>query len=100
MNIDLQRLYVSPNDFFELGGSVVMKVSAEAAVAIFISAAEHGLGVARVEGGIWHAPGFKARSDCIWDGADPPVSQDVAEVKNLAAPNSYKRNNRSMKSSS
>ncbi|MGF6573833.1 hypothetical protein ABH945_005954 [Paraburkholderia sp. GAS333] len=29
MSIDLQRLYVPPNDFFELCGSVVMKVSAK-----------------------------------------------------------------------
>lgn len=85
MNIDLQRRYVSPNDFFELGGSVVMKVSADAAVAICLSAAEHGLVVARVEGGVWHNPGFEARLDCIWDGADPPVSEVAAEANNLAA---------------
>ncbi|MCA8150842.1 colicin immunity protein [Burkholderia contaminans] len=85
MNIDPQRLYVSPKDFFELGGSVVMKVSAEAAFAICVSAVKHGLVVVRVEGGIWHNPGFEARSDCIWDGVDPPVSHDVAEVNNLVA---------------
>ena len=41
--------------------------------------------VARIEGGIWHFPGFEARLDCIWDGVDPPVDVGVAEQNNLAA---------------
>jgi len=79
MKIDLQRRFDSPNDFFELGGSVVMKLSADAAIAVCERAAQHGLVVVRVEGGIWHSPGFEARLDCIWDGADPPVVFDIAK---------------------
>lgn len=52
MIIDHQQRYDSSDDFFNLGGSVVMKVSADAAVAICERAAQHGLVVARIEGGI------------------------------------------------
>ena len=87
MNIDLQRRYELPSDFFDLCGSVVMKLSAEAAIASCLAAAEYGLIIAKVEGGIWHYPGFEARLDCIWDGVDPPVTQQAAEENNLAAAN-------------
>jgi Colicin-E5 Imm protein len=85
MKIDLQQRYESSDDFFNLDGSVVMKVSADAAVAICEHAARHGLVVARIEGGIWHAPGFEARLDCIWDGVEPPVDQRTAEQNNRMA---------------
>ncbi|WP_423197590.1 MULTISPECIES: colicin immunity protein [unclassified Cupriavidus] len=85
MKIDLQQRYDSSDDFFTLGGSVVMKLSTNAAVAVCESAVEHGLVIARVEGGIWHAPGFEARLDCIWDGVDPPVDRRMAEQNNCAA---------------
>ncbi|MGV2288352.1 colicin immunity protein [Trinickia sp. YCB016] len=82
MNIDHQRRYESPDDFFVLGGSVVMKVSADALIAICVAAAEHGLVVA---GGIWHNPGFEARLDCIWDGVDSPVDRRTTEQNNCVA---------------
>ncbi|MCM3609567.1 colicin immunity protein [Cupriavidus pauculus] len=85
MKIDFQQRYDSSDDFFTLGGSVVMKLSTNAAVAVCESAVEHGLVIARVEGGIWHAPGFEARLDCIWDGVDPPVNRRMAEQNNCAA---------------
>lgn len=85
MKIDLQKRYDSSNDFFALGGSVVMKLSTNAAIAVCESAAEHGLVIARVEGGIWHIPGFEARLDCIWDGVDPPVDRRLAEQNNRTA---------------
>ncbi|XQM33959.1 Colicin immunity protein [Cupriavidus sp. H19C3] len=62
-----------------------MKLAAGAAEAICNAAEARGLLVTRVEGGIWHYPGFEARIDCIWDGADPPVSRDEAVVNNRAA---------------
>ena len=85
MKIDRQRRYDSADDFFSLGGSIVMKLSTNAAIEVCLRAAQHGLVVARIEGGIWHAPGFEARIDCIWDGDDPPVGVGVAEENNLAA---------------
>ncbi|MGD1326115.1 colicin immunity protein [Pandoraea pnomenusa] len=85
MKIDLQRRYDSSDDFFAFGGSVVMKLSADAAIAVCERAARHGLVIARIEGGIWHSPGFEARLDCIWDGVDPPVERVAAEQNNLAA---------------
>ncbi|HDR9837044.1 TPA: colicin immunity protein [Burkholderia multivorans] len=85
MKFDLQRRYESADDFFALEGSVVMKLSAGAAIEICERAAEQGMVVSRVEGGIWHFPGFEARLDCIWDGADPPVDSTAANQNNLAA---------------
>ncbi len=85
MTIDHQQRYDSSDDFFNLGGSVVMKVSADAAVAICERAAQRGLVLARIEGGVWQALGFEARLDCIWDGVDPPVDRRMAEQNNRAA---------------
>lgn len=62
-----------------------MKLSADAAIAVCERAVQHGLVGARIEGGIWHSPGFEARLDCIWDGVDPPVDVGAAEQNNLAA---------------
>ena len=85
MKIDLQRRYDSADDFFSIGGSVLMKMSGDAAIAVCERATARGLVIARIEGGIWHSPGFEARLDCIWDGGDPPVGLGVAEENNLAA---------------
>jgi hypothetical protein len=85
MKLDLQRLYDSSDDFFTLGGSVMMKLSVEAAITTCKQAAEQSVVIARVEGGIWHSPGFEARLDCIWDGVDPPADRGVAERNNYAA---------------
>lgn len=52
-----------------------------------MTAAQHGKIVARIEGGIWHSPGFEARIDCIWDGAEPPISEADAHLNNLIAAN-------------
>ncbi|WPO98274.1 colicin immunity protein [Pseudomonas sp. HR96] len=76
MIIDLQQRYDSSDDFFNLSGSVTMKISADAAVAICERAAQRGLVIARIEGGIWRAPGFEARLDCIWDGVEPPCRSE------------------------
>jgi hypothetical protein len=85
MKIDLTRRYESPDDFFNLDGSVKMKVSADAAIAICERAIEHGLFISRIEGGFWHSPGFEARLDSIWDGANMPVDRKAATKNNHAA---------------
>lgn len=85
MKVDRGRLYIEERDFYELEGSVVMKLSPRAAADVCRSAANHGLVVARIEGGIWHDPGFEARYDCIWDGANPPLSTEAARENNNAA---------------
>jgi hypothetical protein len=85
VNIDFQRHCDSSDDFFSLGGSVVMKLSVDAAIAFCEQAGQLGLVIARVEGGIWHFPGFEARLDCIWDGVDPPIDASTAEKNNLTA---------------
>ncbi|OJB39243.1 colicin immunity protein [Burkholderia ubonensis] len=84
-DIDHRRRYDSPADFFALNGSIVMKLTADAAIAVCEQTAERGRVIARVEGGIWHSPGFEARVDCIWDGIDPPVDVQPSEKNNLAA---------------
>jgi hypothetical protein len=83
--IDRAHLYSSHTDFFALGGSVVMRLSPEAAKHVCLNAATNGLVVARIEGGFWLNPGFESRLDCIWDGADPPLSQTAAHSNNLQA---------------
>ena len=74
-------LFKSSEEFFELNGSVGMRLSAEAAQKVCEKALEHGLLVVRVEGGIWHNLGFEARLDCLWDGPVPPVP--LAEAKSI-----------------
>jgi len=69
-------LYDSAQWFFDSAGSGLMKLSADAAIRVCLTAASRGLVVARIEGGIWHHPGFEARGDCIWDGANPPHRPD------------------------
>jgi hypothetical protein len=85
MKGDRALLYSKERDFYELEGSVAMKLSARAAADVCRSAAAHGLVVARVEGGIRDDSGFEARHDCIWDGADPPIDVDAAILNNNAA---------------
>ncbi|PPA77505.1 colicin immunity protein [Achromobacter spanius] len=87
MKVDRQYRYESSSEFFTLDGSVIMKLSRDAAVKVCELAAQRGLVVAQIEGGIWHSPGFEARLDCIWDGVDPPVELDVAEENNIEAAN-------------
>ena len=82
---DRSHLYESPNDFFDLQGSVVMRLSPQAAIGVCARAAAEGLVVARIEGGIWLNPGFESRLDCIWDGADPPLTEAAAHTNNLLA---------------
>ncbi|NHZ95632.1 colicin immunity protein [Massilia sp. CCM 8734] len=85
MNIDKSHLYASPDAFFDLNGSVNMRLSPLAAMQVCAESAHRGLVIARVEGGIWHAPGFESRLDCIWDGQDPPLDQDQASGNNQEA---------------
>lgn len=79
------HLYQSASDFYTLQGSGVMKLTPSAAIEVCHKAMAHNLVVMRVEGGIWHNPGFEARYDCIWDGIDPPTTVDEAEANNMRA---------------
>jgi len=91
-HIDSWTRYAEAGDFFSLRGSIVMKLTTEAAVGACEQAAQQGLLISRIEGGIWHTPGFEARIDCIWDGAEPPLdvcgapnsSTDYASIKAIA----------------
>lgn len=85
MDGNRSRLFNTAQSFFEEKGSAVMKLSADAAIEVCLLAGRHGLVVARIEGGIWHHPGFEARVDCIWDGANPPVGLSDAEANNKNA---------------
>lgn len=85
MNSPRDVLFENAIDFFSRDGSVWMRLSPTAAVEVCMAAAAQGKVVARIEGGIWHAPGFEARHDCIWDGADPPISESDAHLNNLSA---------------
>ena len=85
MKIDPLCRYESADDFFDMNGSVVMKMSANSATAVCNLAGARGLVITRVEGGIWHDPGFEARIDCIWDGVDPPINFEIVIENNFAA---------------
>jgi hypothetical protein len=87
MKMDASRnvLFDSSADFYSEDGSVWMRLSPHAAVEVCLTAAANGKVIARIEGGIWHSPGFEARHDCIWDGADPPLDELAAHQNNLAA---------------
>lgn len=84
MAIDNNRRYESPDEYFLLDGSVEMFLTVDAAVRVCTEAAERGQVVVKVEGGIWHHPGFEAKIWCIWDGVDPPVERGYP-WKNRAA---------------
>lgn len=85
MDAERNKLYDRANDFFDAQGSAVMKLTPSAAAEVCLAAARRGLVIARVEGGIWHNPGFEARGDCIWDGVDSPVDESTAERNNTEA---------------
>ena len=85
MSPDRSVLYDSADSFFTLSGSVVMKLTPAAAIQVCREAGRRGIMVLRVEGGIWHSPGFEARIDCIWDGADPPTNQAKVHDNNVRA---------------
>lgn len=85
MTVDRARLYDSASDFFSLRGSVSMRLEARAAIDVCRMAADRGLVVSRIEGGVWRHPGFESRLDCIWDGRDPPLSIDSARENNEEA---------------
>ncbi|MDZ7644948.1 MAG: hypothetical protein U5K76_12500 [Woeseiaceae bacterium] len=69
MALDRSKLY-EDIDFFELHGHAVMMLTPEAAQKVCELASDQGLTIGRVEGGIWHDPGFEARLDRIWDVRD------------------------------
>ena len=85
MSVDRQKLYESSVEYFDLGGSVVMKLSRNAALEVCGAAAGHDLLIVMIEGGIKDQRGFEARLDAIWKGADPPANHDLAERNNAEA---------------
>lgn len=87
MSVDRQRLYDGERDYFDLGGSAVMKLSRSAAIGVCRNAVARGLLVVRIEGGINRDRTFEARLDAIWEGADPPIDADTAEQNNSRAAN-------------
>jgi hypothetical protein len=83
--IDRVKVYETASEFFDLEGSVVMKLTRSAAIDVCRSAVDRGLLVAKIEGGIDRGGTFEARLDAIWDGADPPIDHDSAQANNLRA---------------
>ncbi len=60
-----------------------MKLTPAAAKKVCRIATTRGLLIKRIEGGIWHNPGFEARLDCIWDAKDW-LRNDPEENNSLA----------------
>lgn len=74
--------YETDKDFFDLDGSVHMYLTTAGALAVCYNSAQRGFMIYRIEGGIWHYPGFEPRTDCIWDGGEPPISIKEADEDN------------------
>jgi hypothetical protein len=85
MGADRASLHDESTTFFDGRGSGWLKLTPGAAKNVCAHAADLGFVVVRVEGGLWHAPGFEARIDCIWEGIDPPVSVEEARENNMRA---------------
>jgi hypothetical protein len=85
MSFERNRLFDDPDTYFDMHGSALMKMTATAAQAVCNMAAQYGLIVVRIKGGIWHNLGFEARTDFIWDGDDPPIEISIAEINNKSA---------------
>ncbi|WP_026075546.1 colicin immunity protein [Noviherbaspirillum massiliense] len=85
MSVDRASLHDKPELFFEMEGSSWLKLTPAAARVVCTQAASYGLVIVRVEGGIWHSPGFEARIDCIWDGINSLCTIDEARQNNERA---------------
>ncbi len=85
MTFNRSQLFHTPSDFFSLGGSGAMKLSAKAAYDLCKEASDRDFLIIRIEGGIWSPRGFEARLDCIWDGMLPPVTRKQARKNNIRA---------------
>lgn len=83
--VDRTRLYENAEDFFHLDGHAIMKLTPNAAKEVCRLCTEKGIVVGRVEGGIWHYPGFEARLDSIWDGENYTTDVDIIKKNNLLA---------------
>jgi hypothetical protein len=78
-------LHSSAEALFNRQGSAWLKLTREAARTACLQASDRGYAVVRIEAGIWRNPGFEARVDGIWDGANPPLGQKEANAQNLQA---------------
>ena len=72
-------------NFFTQDSDEELFLSVSAAIDVCRLAAEHGLVIARIEGGVFREGKFMPRVACIWDGSDPPVSKRLAERNNREA---------------
>lgn len=85
MKYDRIMRYTNYEDYFHLDGDSCMLFTAQAAIQLCTHAAEKNVIIWRVEGGIWHNPGFELRHDCIWDGSDNQMTLEEAHQNNLQA---------------
>ncbi|EGD34501.1 colicin transporter [Capnocytophaga sp. oral taxon 338] len=79
--VDRNKRYESFILFFELDGNSIMKLSSLAAIDVCKECTRREMYVWRIEGGIWHSPGFEARIDCIWDSCFDPKSNSNSSIK-------------------
>lgn len=79
-NVKRNNLYENREDFYKLNGNAIMKLTPRAAKNVCQQSLSQGYIVSRIEGGIWHNPGFEMRLDCIWDR---PVEFDLLPEKAL-----------------
>ena len=83
--VDRCKLYDNSEDFFNLNGNVIMRLTPDVAKEVCDICTKKNIAVGRIEGGIWHNPGFEARIDCIWAGLDYTTDPEAIVKNNLLA---------------
>jgi len=83
-------LYNNYEDFFNLNGNCTMMLTTQATIDVCMHAAEKGLVIWRIEGGIWRyanespdgKDGMEVRLDCIWDSQSKGENNEEEAHKN------------------
>jgi hypothetical protein len=85
--VDKSKIYGDPEDFFRLKGNVIMTLTPSAAQKVCLLAAERGLTIIGVDGGIIRDDGkIQSRIDCSWCTQNPPpLSKEAAHRNNMRA---------------
>lgn len=84
-SVKRNEMYSDAQEYFELDGSGIMKLTPDAAVSVCNESTKIGATVSIVEGGLWHSPGFEARLDCIWHGLYKEMDKQKVMENNLKA---------------
>ena len=83
MSLNLGNIFEDHREFIHRNDRNSLILTSKAAEEACRQASIFGLSIAKVEGGLWHNPGFESRIDAIWETRNYPASLD--EVRKLNA---------------